>query len=72
LLLVALTSGCTSFQNNQTPGNTTYKITEKDPKTNHYDDNEISFDYPPSWNITASKYSVSLFNNKKQVTIEKP
>lgn len=73
LFFVVLISGCTNLENNnQTPGNTTYKITEKDSKTNHYEDNEISFDYPSNWNITVRKYSISLFNDRSQVTIEKP
>lgn len=60
-----------NLQENQTPQNTTYQITEKDPKTNHYDDNEISLDYPNTWIIKPGKYSISLFNNGKQVTIQK-
>lgn len=73
LLFVIISSGCTNFlNNNQTSGNSTFNITEKDSKTNHYDDNEISFDYPHNWNITVGIYSISLFNDRKQITIEKP
>jgi hypothetical protein len=70
---VVISSGCTNFlDNNQTSRNSTYNITEKDPKTDHYNDNEISFDYPSNWNITVGKYSISLFNGRKQITIENP
>lgn len=73
LTFIITASGCIDIEdNNQTQGNTTYSITDKDSNTKHYDDNEISFDYPDKWNLSAGKYSVSLFNGKKQVTIEKP
>ncbi len=73
LFFVAVVSGCTRLeQDNQTYGNTNYTLTDKDSKTKYYDDNSISFDYPNNWNITVNNYSVSLFNGRKQITIEKP
>jgi len=73
LTLILLSLGCiNNNHNNQSKGNLTYNITDKDSNTKHYEDSYISFDYPRSWNLSAGIYSVSLFSGKKQVTIEKP
>jgi len=72
LILTVFSLGCiNNNNNNQTSGNLTYHITDKDPNKKNYEDNEISFDYPSFWNLSGGKHSVSLFNGKKQVTIEK-
>ncbi len=71
LFFVVLSSGCTNLGGNNSSTNSTYQITEKDPTTNHYNDNMISFDYPKTWNIKVGNYSISLFNGRKQITIEK-
>lgn len=68
---MVLSSGCTNLGGNNSSDNSTYQITEKDPHTNHYNDNEISFDYLKNWNISVGNYSISLFNGRKQITVEK-
>lgn len=72
LFLIVLASGCINTgNNNQTGQNTTNNLTDKNSKMKHYEDSEMSFDYPEGWNLNPGNYSVSLFNGKKQITIEK-